>query len=63
MILIIFMYKLPRYFLPSFELIGLSVQEMKGRIDFQDGDQLGFLKGIISSIFELQAAPILSTKF
>ena len=34
----------PRYFLPSFESIGLSVQEKKFKIDFQDvgrGDHLG----------------------
>ena len=31
-----FIYKSPRYFLPSFESFGLSVQK-KGKTDFQDG--------------------------
>ena len=36
MIIAIFIYKLPRYFLPSFKSIGLSVEETKAAIlDFQ----------------------------
>ena len=42
-ILAILIYKLPRYFLPSFESIGLLVQEKKCKIDFQDGGHLRFL--------------------
>ena len=33
----ILIYKSPRYLLPSFESFGLSVQEKKLKIDFQDG--------------------------
>ena len=36
-------YKSPQCFLPSFESIGLLVQEKKWKIDFQDGCHLGFL--------------------
>ena len=38
-------YKSPRYFLLSFKSTGLSVQEKKRKIDFQDGSHgcyLGF---------------------
>ena len=35
-------FKWPQYFLASFESVGLSVQEKKFKIDFQDGDHLGF---------------------
>ena len=34
-------YKLPQYFLPSFESIGLSGKEKKHKIDFQDGLHCG----------------------
>ena len=34
---LIFIYKLPQCVLPSFESVGLSVQEEKRKIDFQDG--------------------------
>ena len=48
------------------ESIGLSVQEKKRKIDFQDGDHgdhLGFPIGRILANFELQATPMLPTKF
>ena len=35
-------YKSPRRLLPSFKSIGLSVQEKKRKIDFQDGRQDSF---------------------
>ena len=59
-------YKLPRYFLPSFESIGFSVEEKKCKIDFQDSGRLGFqikLIGTILAIFDLQVAGMLPTKF
>ena len=59
-------YKSPKCFLPSFESIGLSVQEKKPKIDFQDGHHgghLGFLIETILSTFDLQVTPMLPTKF
>ena len=56
----------PRYFLPSFESIGLLVQEKKWKIDFQDGchySHLGFPIGMISAFFYLQVTLMLPTKF
>ena len=56
----------PWYFLPSLESIGLSAQEMKWKIDFQDGghcSHLGFLIGMILAIFDLQVTLMLPTKF
>ena len=53
-------------FLPSFESTGLSVQEKKPKIDFQNGhhgSHLGFLIRTILAIFDLQVKPILPTKF
>ena len=41
------MYKSPECFLLSFESIGLSVQERKRKIDYQDGRHLGFPMGKI----------------
>ena len=35
-----FIYKSPRCFLASLEAIGLSVQEKKRKIDFQDGHHI-----------------------
>ena len=61
---IFFIYKLPRYFLPSFESVGLFVQKRK--IDFQDSSSdghLGFPIRKILAIFDLQAVSILPTKF
>ena len=53
--------------LPSkFESIGLSVQEKKGKIDFQDGGHgghLGFPIGTILATFDLQVTLMLPSKF
>ena len=46
-ILAILIFKLPRYFQPILESIGLSVQEKKCEIDFHDGGYLGFPIGTI----------------
>ena len=51
---------------PQCESIGLSVQEKKLNIDFQDGGHgghLGFLIGTILAIFDLQVTLMLPTKF
>ena len=48
------------------ESIGLTVQEKKQKIDFQDGGHgghLGFLIGTILAIFDLQVTPMLPSKF
>ena len=45
---------------------GLSVQEKKRKIDFQDGGHgghLGFPIGMILAIFDLQITPMLPTRF
>ena len=55
-------YKSPRCFLASLEAIGLSVQEKKRKIDFQDGSHgghLGFTIGMILPIVDLQVTPML----
>ena len=60
-----FIYKLPRYFLPSFESNGPSVQEMKGKIDIQDsrhGIHLGFQIRAILAIFLSTNCPDISYK-
>ena len=65
LLLLLLSYKLPRYFLPSFRSIGLSVQE-NFKIDFQDGNNgghLGFPIGMILAIFDLPVTSILPTKF
>ena len=49
MILAILICKSPRYFLPRLESNGLSVQEKKRKIDFQDGGHLGFPIGTYQS--------------
>ena len=59
-------YKSPWCFLASLEAIGLSVQEKKRKIDFQDGGHgghLGFPIGTILAIFDLQVTPMLPSKF
>ena len=59
-------YKSPWCFLPSLESIGLSVQEKKRKIDFQDGGHgghLGFPIGTILAIFYLQVTLMLPSKF
>ena len=61
-----FIYKSPRCFLPSFKSIGLSVQEKKRKIHFQDGHHGGYLEfliGTILAIFDLQVTPMPPTKF
>ena len=39
------------------EAFGLSVQEKKRKIDFQDGGHLGFPIGTILAIFDVQVTP------
>ena len=59
-------YKSPWYFLSNFESLGLSIQEKKFKIDFQDGicrRHLGFLIKRILAIFDLQVDSIILTKF
>ena len=59
-------YKSPRCFLASLESTGLSVQEKKRKLDFQDGrhgGQLGFPIGTILAIFDLKVTPMLPSKF
>ena len=61
-----FIYKSLRCFLPSFKSTGLSVQEKKQKIDFQDGGHnghFGFLIETILAIFDLQVTRMLPTKF
>ena len=53
----------PWCFLASLESIGLSVQEKKQKIDFQDGGHLGFLIGTIVATFDLQVTLMLPSKF
>ena len=63
---LLFIYKSPRCFLASLEAIGLSVQEKKRKIDFQDGGHgghLGFPIGSILATFDLQVTPMLPSKF
>ena len=43
--------------------IGLSVQEKKRKIDFQDGGHLGFPIGTILATFDLQVTLMLPTKY
>ena len=59
-------YESLQCFLPSFESTGLSVQEKKRKIDFQDGchgGHLGYPIGTILAIFDLQVTPMSPTKF
>ena len=58
-----FLSTMPRYFLPNFESVGLSVPEMKGKTEFQDAVILDFRNNQNLAIFYLQAALILPTKF
>ena len=58
-----FIYKSPRYLLPSFKTIGLLFQEKKRKRDFEDGgngDHLGFS---IDLDFLSKVTPMLPTKF
>ena len=66
LLLLSFIDKLPRYFLPNFESIGLSVLAKKFQIHFQAGDgggHVGFPIGAILAIFDQQVTQILSIKF
>ena len=54
MILAIFDLQVTQMLLASLESIGLSVQEKKRKIDFQDGGHLGFLINTILASFDLQ---------
>ena len=45
------------------ESTGLSVQEKKRKIDFQDGGHLGFPIGTILAIFDLQVTLMLPSNF
>ena len=59
-------YKSPKCFLASLEAIGLSVQEKKRKIDFQDDGHdghLGFPIGTILATFDLLVTPMLPSKF
>ena len=60
-----FIYKSPRYFIPSFESVGFLVQE-EFKTDFQDGghgDNLGFPIGTILAIFNLLIVPVPKQSF
>ena len=46
----------------KFESAGLSVQEMKDKIDFHGG-HLGFVIGTILATFDLQVVPIFPSRF
>ena len=59
--LLLLIYKLPRYFLPSFESICLSLRR-RHKIIFQDGGHFGFPIRMILTIFDLLAARILPTQ-
>ena len=61
--LLFLIYKSPRCFLGSLESTGLSVQEKKRKIDFEDGGHLGFPIGTILAIFDLQVTLMLPSKF
>ena len=59
-------YKSPLCILLSFKSTGLSVQEKKRKINFQDGrhgGHLGFPIGTILAVFYLQVTSMLPTKF
>ena len=61
-----FIYKSPRYFIPSFKSVGFLVQEKEFKTDFQDGghgDHLGFPIGMILAIFNLLIVPIPKLNF
>ena len=62
-ILAVFDLQVTRCFLPSFKSSGLSVQEKKPKIDFQDSVHLGFPIRTILTIFNQQVTPMLLTKY
>ena len=53
----------PQCLLSTFESTGISVQQKKRKIDFQDDSHLGFPIGMIIAIFDLQVTLMLPTKF
>ena len=66
MVLLILIYKSARYFLSSFESMGLSIQEKKFKKDFQDDNCCGHLVfpiGTILAIFDPQVTSMILTKF
>ena len=52
-----FIYRTPQCFLLSLKSIGLSVQEKKRKIDFQDGRHLGFPTGLIWLLLIYKSPP------
>ena len=60
-VLLLFIYNSDRYFLSSYEPFGLLVQKFK--IDFHDGIRLGFLIGLMLTIFDLQVTSIIPIEF
>ena len=63
---LILIYKSPWYFLSSFKSTGLSVQEKKFEIEFQDGRRGGILRftiWTILAIFDVQITMIFPSKF
>ena len=64
--LLFWIYKSPWCFLPSFKSIGLSVQEKRRKIDFQDGRNgrhPWFQIRTILAIFDVQVTLMLPTMF
>ena len=60
---LLLIYKSHWCFPASLESIGLSVQEKKRKIDFQDGGHLGFPISTILATFDLQVTLMLPSKF
>ena len=63
-VLLLFIYNSDRYFLSSYESFGLLVQKFK--IDFhvgRHGVRLGFLVGLMLTIFYLQVTSIIPIEF
>ena len=58
-----FIYKSSHCLLPSFEPIGFSVHQKKGKINFQDDHHLGFPIGTILAIFISTSHPAASYQF
>ena len=56
-------YKLPRYFVPSFASSGIWVQGKKFKIAFQDGSHLGFQIGTTLATFHLSVSSQLVFQF
>ena len=63
-ILAILIYRIPQYFLSSFESIGISVQKFKMHLqNGRHGTYLGFQIGMILAVFDLQVTLVLPTIF